>query len=189
MLEEGPFQFNLKQPEVVPFLLSSLTYLMQHFKIDGFKFGAVDRVLLRGECLAKYSQPFSYSDSFIEDCSRESILFVKLMNMIVERNNSNFISYCGTNCLVPGAAIPLVEGGFGFLFSSQEGTKHVHGYGRQSLVGKQTERPLQLYFNCIEMESGMASSEEELDAIIDFLWSASGVVCTNADILGKDSAV
>ena len=48
LLPEGPFQFNLKQPEVIPFLLASLTYLMQHFKIDGFKFGAIARVLLRG---------------------------------------------------------------------------------------------------------------------------------------------
>ena len=91
--------------------------------------------------------------------------------------------------MVPGAAIPLVEGGFGFLFSSQEGTKHVHGYGRQSLTGKAANQPLQLYFNCIEVESAMTTIEEELDVIIDFLWSASGVVCTNPVILTKDSSV
>ncbi len=35
----------------------------------------------------------------------------------------------------------------------------------------------------------MATIEEELDTIIDFLWSPSGVVCTNPDILAKDSSV
>lgn len=91
--------------------------------------------------------------------------------------------------MVPGAAIPLVEGGFGFLFCSQEGSKKTHGYGRQSLTGKPTCRPVQLYFNCIEVESPMSTVQEELDVIIDFLWSTSGVVCTDPAILSKDSSV
>lgn len=45
----------------MPFLLATLTHIMQHYRIDGFKFGGIDRMLLRGECLEKYSQPFSFS--------------------------------------------------------------------------------------------------------------------------------
>jgi 1,4-alpha-glucan branching enzyme len=133
---------------------------MNHFKIDGFKFDNIDRILLRNECLPRYSQPLSFSETFIEDCSRESILFTKLINMIVERNNSNFISYCSSNCMVPGLYIPLVEGGFGFSFSSQKSSKRVHSFSREYLTGNIliADRSTQLYFNTIEIDNEMTTS-------------------------------
>ncbi len=48
------------------------------------------------------------------------ILFTKLISMLVERSNSNFITFCSSSCLAPGLCLPLDEGGFGFTFCSME---------------------------------------------------------------------
>jgi hypothetical protein len=93
--------------------------------------------------------------------------------------------------MVPGLYIPLVEGGFGFSFSSQKISKFINSLSQESLTGNPivADRTIQLYFNTVEVDKKMTTPQEELDITTDFMRTASGVVCTNAEILTKDSSM
>lgn len=102
--------------------------------------------------------------------------------MVINRNNPNFISYCSSNCLIPGAYIPLEEGGFGFNFSSQERPKNPKSLSLKNIALNE-DKPMQLFFNVVGYWNKLSTPQDELDVLIEYLWSPNGAVCMEPAVI------
>ena len=112
------FPFNLEDEQTTAFLLSFVSYYLKYFGIDGYKIANIHQLMLKKDKVESYLTRESPLENFIADCAPGSLLFIKMLNMVLRRCNQQSISYATSRFPVPGLTLALDEGGFGFSFSS-----------------------------------------------------------------------
>lgn len=103
--------FDYAKPQVEHFLLSNIKYWMEEFHFDGFRFDGVTSMLYRNHG----HQDFGGHDSYFGDNVNEAaICYLSLANRLIHEINPNAITVAEDVSGMPGVAMPLKDGGFGF---------------------------------------------------------------------------
>ena len=106
--------FNYGEPEVLHFLLSNITYWLQEFKFDGFRFDGVTSMLYLDHGLGKAFT--NYGDYFNPNIDIEAIAYFRMANKLIHEINPNGISIAEEMSGLPGLATSTAHGGLGFDF-------------------------------------------------------------------------
>jgi len=104
--------FNYGKTEVLQFLLSNLTYWMEEFHFDGFRFDGVTSMLYfhHGEGVS-----FDHYDKYFkEGVEWDAITYLQLANDHVHRLNPYAITIAEDMSGMPGTCKKIEEGGLGF---------------------------------------------------------------------------
>ncbi len=108
----GTKLFNYAKNEVIHFLLSNLKFYLEEYKFDGFRFDGVTSMLYHdhglGTAFTDYSKYFSINTD------TESVTYLQLANELIKEVNKNAISIAEDMSAMPGACLPIKDGGLGF---------------------------------------------------------------------------
>ncbi|MBL8025428.1 MAG: alpha amylase C-terminal domain-containing protein [Fibrobacteres bacterium] len=112
--------FNYSKPEVQNFLLSNLRYWLEEFKFDGFRFDGVTSMLYldhgMNRAFTNYSQ---YYDGNQDD---DAMMYIGMANKLVHEINPFAITIAEEMSGMPGLALPVEQGGYGFDYRFAMGT-------------------------------------------------------------------
>ncbi len=108
----GTKLFNYGKNEVLHFLLSNLSYWMEEFHFDGFRFDGVTSMLYHDHGLG--SAFSSYDMYFSMNTDTEAVTYLQLANELVHSLNPNAITVAEDMSGMPGMCIKIPEGGIGF---------------------------------------------------------------------------
>ena len=104
--------FDYGKDEVVHFLLSNCKYWLEEFHFDGFRFDGVTSMLYYshglGECFTSYAD---YYNGHEDD---DAIVYLTLANDLIHQVNKNAITIAEDVSGMPGLAVPIRDGGYGF---------------------------------------------------------------------------
>ncbi len=108
----GTKLFNYGKNQVIHFLLSNLKFYLEEYKFDGFRFDGVTSMLYHdhglGTAFTDYSKYFSINTD------TESVTYLQLANELIKEVNKNAISIAEDMSAMPGACLPIEDGGLGF---------------------------------------------------------------------------
>ena len=104
--------FNYNKNQVLHFLLSNCRYWLEEFHFDGFRFDGITSMLYHDHGLEKAFT--SYDDYFNSNIDEDALTYVALANKIIHEINPNAITIAEDISGMPGLAIPVLKGGFGF---------------------------------------------------------------------------
>lgn len=108
----GTKLFNYGKNQVIHFLLSNLKFYLEEYKFDGFRFDGVTSMLYHdhglGTAFTDYSKYFSINTD------TESVTYLQLANELIKEVNKNAISIAEDMSAMPGACLPIKDGGLGF---------------------------------------------------------------------------
>ncbi|OGI08039.1 MAG: 1,4-alpha-glucan branching protein [Candidatus Margulisbacteria bacterium GWF2_35_9] len=104
--------FDYAKPNVLHFLLSNCKYLMEEYKIDGFRFDGVTSMMYQDHGLNRVFT--SYDDYFGDNVDNDAITYLMLANKLIHEINPNAITIAEDVSGMPGLAFPINEGGMGF---------------------------------------------------------------------------
>lgn len=104
--------FDYGKNEVLHFLLSNCKYWLEVFKFDGFRFDGVTSMLYKSHGMGKNFT--SYQDYFDGDQDGDAIMYLTLANKLIHEVNPNAITIAEDVSGMPGLAMPLKSGGYGF---------------------------------------------------------------------------
>jgi len=104
--------FDYGKNEVVHFLLSNCKFWLEEYKFDGFRFDGVTSMLYyshgMGESFGDYGD---YYNGHQDD---EAITYLTLANELIHQVNKNAISIAEEVSGMPGLAMKVEDGGYGF---------------------------------------------------------------------------
>lgn len=104
--------FDYGKNEVLHFLLSNCRYWLECFGFDGFRFDGVTSMLYHSHGLG---QAFtSYRDYFNGGQDGDAIMYLTLANLLIHETNPQAITIAEDVSGMPGLAIPVKSGGYGF---------------------------------------------------------------------------
>ncbi len=104
--------FNYGKPEVLHFLLSNITYWIEEFKFDGFRFDGVTSMLYFDHGLGKAFT--CYDDYFNPNVDREAVAYFRMANKLIHEINPQALSIAEEMSGLPGLAVSIGQGGLGF---------------------------------------------------------------------------
>ncbi len=104
--------FDYGKNEVLHFLLSNCRYWLEEFKFDGFRFDGVTSMLYYSHGLGEAF--CSYNDYYNGHEDDNAICYLSLANLLIHEVNSKAITIAEEVSGMPGLALPVVDGGYGF---------------------------------------------------------------------------
>ena len=106
--------FDYGKNEVMHFLLSNCKYWLEEFRFDGFRFDGVTSMLYYshglGECYT------CYADYYNGHQDGNAITYLTLANELIHAVNKNAITIAEEVSGMPGLALPMKDGGYGFNY-------------------------------------------------------------------------
>ncbi len=104
--------FDYGKTEVLQFLLSNISYWIQEFKMDGFRFDGVTSMLYFHHGLGV---DFGDRDGyFTKGVEFDAVTYFQLANTLIKDLNSKALSIAEDVSGMPGLCHPIIEGGIGF---------------------------------------------------------------------------
>lgn len=105
--------FDYGRDEVLQFLLSNLTYWLEEFQFDGFRFDGVTSMLYHHHGNISFDH---YDRYFTDGVEWDAITYLQLANKLIHEINPYALSIAEDMSGMPGLCRPLSEGGVGFDF-------------------------------------------------------------------------
>ncbi|MDR0768528.1 MAG: alpha amylase C-terminal domain-containing protein [Dysgonamonadaceae bacterium] len=104
--------FNYGKNEVLHFLLSNCKFWLEEYRFDGFRFDGVTSMLYYSHGLGETFT--NYDDYFNDNQDDDAICYLTLANQLIHSVNKNAISIAEEMSGMPGLAVPIKDGGYGF---------------------------------------------------------------------------
>ena len=104
--------FDYGKNEVLHFLLSNCRYWLEEFKFDGFRFDGVTSMLYYSHGLGEAF--CNYGDYYNGHEDDNAICYLSLANLLIHEVNSKAITIAEEVSGMPGLALPVPDGGYGF---------------------------------------------------------------------------
>mgnify|MGYP001488240075 FL=1 len=104
--------FDYGKIQVLHFLLSNCRFWLDEYRFDGFRFDGVTSMLYLHHGLEKSFT--SLEDYFNENVDEDAITYLALANKLVHDIRPEAVTIAEDISGMPGLAVPLSEGGFGF---------------------------------------------------------------------------
>ena len=104
--------FDYGKIEVLHFLLSNCRFWMEEYKVDGYRFDGVTSMLYLDHGLGKAFT--TYDDYFNDNVDEDALTYLALANQLAHEQRAEAITIAEDVSGMPGLAVPLSEGGFGF---------------------------------------------------------------------------
>lgn len=108
----GTKLFNYGKNQVIHFLLSNLKYYLEEYHFDGFRFDGVTSMLYHdhglGAAFTDYGKYFSLNTDI------EAVNYLQLANELIREVNKDAITIAEDMSAMPGACLPVKDGGLGF---------------------------------------------------------------------------
>ena len=105
--------FKYGSVEVERFLLSNLTYWLEEYHFDGFRFDGVTSMLYHHHGNTSFGD---YSNYFGDSVDNSAVLYLQLANTLIHSINKNALSIAEDMSGNPGACRKVEDGGIGFDF-------------------------------------------------------------------------
>ncbi len=105
--------FNYGKHDVLNFLLSNCKYWLMEYHFDGFRFDGVTSMLYWNHGL---NRNFTSYNLYFEELDLDASVYMMLANSLIHSINPNAITIAEDMSGMPGIAVPLKKGGFGFDF-------------------------------------------------------------------------
>ena len=109
----GSRLFNYSSYETLRFLISNLTYWVEEFRIDGFRFDGVTSMLYHHHGIG-FGFSGDYNDYFNDLADRDAICYLTLANQFLHETYPFIITIAEDVSGMPGLCRPVREGGIGF---------------------------------------------------------------------------
>jgi len=106
------FCFDYGKNEVLHFLLSNCKFWLEEYKFDGFRFDGVTSMLYYSHGLGENFS--NYGDYYNGHQDSEAIVYLTLANKLIHEVNKNAISIAEEVSGMPGLAVKMNDGGYGF---------------------------------------------------------------------------
>ena len=106
--------FDYGKNEVLHFLLSNCKYWLEEFRFDGFRFDGVTSMLYYSHGLGESFM--SYADYYNGHQDGDAITYLTLANELIHNINKNAITIAEEVSGMPGIALPMKDGGYGFNY-------------------------------------------------------------------------
>ena len=106
--------FDYGKNEVLHFLLSNCKYWLEEFHFDGFRFDGVTSMLYYSHGLGESFM--SYGDYYNGHQDGDAITYLTLANELIHAVNKNSITIAEEVSGMPGLALPMKDGGYGFNY-------------------------------------------------------------------------
>jgi 1,4-alpha-glucan branching enzyme len=104
--------FDYGRNEVLHFLLSNCKFWLEEYRFDGFRFDGVTSMLYRSHGLGEAFG--SYDDYYNLNQDGDAVCYLTLANKLIHEVNKNAISIAEEVSGMPGLALPVEQGGYGF---------------------------------------------------------------------------
>jgi 1,4-alpha-glucan branching enzyme len=104
--------FNYGKREVLHFLLSNCRFWLEEYQFDGFRFDGVTSMLYYSHGLGEAFS--SYDDYYNGNQDGDGICYLTLANHLIHSINDKAISIAEEVSGMPGLAVPVTDGGYGF---------------------------------------------------------------------------
>ncbi|MDR0427332.1 MAG: alpha amylase C-terminal domain-containing protein [Dysgonamonadaceae bacterium] len=104
--------FDYGKNEVIHFLLSNCKFWLEEYKFDGFRFDGVTSMLYYSHGLGEAFM--NYSDYYNGNQDADAICYLTLANQLIHEVNKNAITIAEEVSGMPGLAVPVDGGGYGF---------------------------------------------------------------------------
>ncbi len=104
--------FDYGKNEVLHFLLSNIRYWLEEFKFDGFRFDGVTSMLYLDHGLGKAFT--GYADYYNPNVDEDAVSYFYLANKLIHEINPNALSIAEEMSGMPGLAMKIKDGGYGF---------------------------------------------------------------------------
>ena len=125
--------FDYSNVDVERLLLSNITYWLEEFHFDGFRFDGVTSMLYHHHGSTSFGD---YEKYFGEDVNNSAVLYLQLANKLIHTINKNALSIAEDMSGNPGACRKIEDGGIGFDYRLAMG---VPDYWIKLLKEKQDE--------------------------------------------------
>jgi 1,4-alpha-glucan branching enzyme len=126
--------FDYAKREVQQFLLSNISYWLEEFHFDGFRFDGVTSIMYHHHGLfMDFDSVDLYFDANVDE---DAILYLQLANTLIHTFKPESISIAEDMSGMPGLARPIAKGGIGFDFRMAMG---VPDFWIKTLKHKQDE--------------------------------------------------
>lgn len=104
--------FDYGKNEVLHFLLSNCKYWLEEYHFDGFRFDGVTSMLYYSHGLGEVFG--GYADYYNGHQDDNAICYLTLANELIHKVNPNAITIAEEVSGMPGLALPMRDGGYGF---------------------------------------------------------------------------
>ena len=108
----GTKLFDYGKNEVIHFLLSNIKYWLDEFHFDGFRFDGVTSMLYRDHGLGTAFT--DYDKYFSMNTDTQAVTYLQLANELIKEVCPHAISIAEDMSGMPGACVPVKDGGIGF---------------------------------------------------------------------------
>ena len=112
--------FNYGKNEVIHFLLSNCKYWLEEYHLDGFRFDGITSMLYTHHGLARDFTEYAMYFDGSED--REAATYLMLANKLIHQVKPDAVTVAEEMSGMPGIAMPIADGGFGFDYRLAMGT-------------------------------------------------------------------
>lgn len=106
--------FNYGKDEVLHFLLSNCKFWLEEYHLDGFRFDGITSMLYFDHGLGRCFT--GYGDYFGGNTDVDALVYLGLANILVKELNPRAFTIAEDMSGMPGLAVPVEKGGFGFDF-------------------------------------------------------------------------
>lgn len=104
--------FDYGKPQVCHFLLSNISYWLNEYHLDGFRFDGVTSMIYRDHGLDRAFT--SYDDYFGDNINQDALVYLRLANELVHTIKPDATTIAEDTSGLPGLAAKVVDGGIGF---------------------------------------------------------------------------
>lgn len=108
----GSYLFDYGSPTVLHFLLSNCKYWLEEFHFDGFRFDGVSSMIYSHHGLG--TDFCGYQSYYDGQQDNDAIAYLTLANKLIHQYKANAISIAEEVSGMPGLAVPIADGGYGF---------------------------------------------------------------------------
>jgi 1,4-alpha-glucan branching enzyme len=112
--------FNYGKPEVIHFLLSNCAFWLGEYHFDGFRFDGVTSMIYLDHGLGQNFT--SYDMYYNENQDEDAIAYLALANKLIHEMRPDAITIAEDMSGMPGLAVSLKDGGYGFDYRLAMGT-------------------------------------------------------------------
>ncbi len=104
--------FDYNKNGVLKFLLSNLSYWMEEYHFDGFRFDGVTSMIYQNHGIG--SNFTSYDDYFSMNTNLDALTYLQLANELIKEINPKALSIAEDVSGMPGLCLDIEDGGIGF---------------------------------------------------------------------------
>ncbi len=106
--------FDYGKIQVLHFLLSNCRFWLDEYRVDGFRFDGITSMLYLDHGLNRNF--VSYADYFSDNVDEDALVYLALANKTIHAVRPDAITITEDISGMPGLALPVASGGFGFDF-------------------------------------------------------------------------